>query len=43
MTARITIQTSRQGLLEITDRVAAIVNEAGVRDGLCTIMMRRSS
>jgi secondary thiamine-phosphate synthase enzyme len=43
MTERITVQTSGQGLHEITDRVAAVVRESEVRDGLCTVMIQHTS
>jgi len=43
MTKRITIQTRRQGLHEITGEVQGVVREAGVRDGLCTVMVQHTS
>ena len=43
MTTRITIPTQRQGLLDITDKVAAIVRASGVTDGLCTVMVQHTS
>ncbi len=43
MTERIAIQTKGQGLVEITDRVCAVVEGAGIADGLCTIMVRHTS
>lgn len=44
MTVRaITIATRGQGLHDITDDVAAIVAEAGVREGLCTVFIRHTS
>jgi len=43
MTERITIQTTRQGLIEITDQIAAMVSAAGVNDGLCTVMVQHTS
>ena len=43
VTARITIQTRRQGLHEITDQVQAVVHEADVKDGLCTILVQHTS
>jgi len=43
MTERITIQTTRQGLIEITDQIAAMVRAAGVNDGLCTVMVQHTS
>jgi len=43
MTTRITIQTQRQGLLDITGKVAAVVCDSGVSDGLCTVMVQHTS
>lgn len=43
MTKRITIRTRRQGLHEITSEVQGVVREAGVRDGLCTVMVQHTS
>jgi secondary thiamine-phosphate synthase enzyme len=43
MVKSIVIQTSRQGLHEITPRVEAVVAESGVRDGLCTVFIRHTS
>lgn len=43
MTEGIAIQTKGQGLVEITDRVCAVVESAGVADGLCTILVRHTS
>jgi len=43
MTKRITIRTRRQGLHEITGEVQGVVREAGVRDGLCTVMVQHTS
>ena len=43
MTEQLTIQTSRQGLLDITDRLQAVVAASGVRDGLCTVMVQHTS
>ncbi|MCK4874072.1 MAG: secondary thiamine-phosphate synthase enzyme YjbQ [Phycisphaerales bacterium] len=40
---RITIQTPGQGLHEITDRVEQAVREAGVADGLATILIQHTS
>ncbi|HVP73148.1 MAG TPA: secondary thiamine-phosphate synthase enzyme YjbQ [Phycisphaerales bacterium] len=37
------IRTSRQGLHEITGKVAEIVQEANQREGLCTIFIRHTS
>ena len=43
MTRRITVRTRRQGLHEITGEVSGVVREAGVRDGLCTVMVQHTS
>lgn len=43
MTTRITIPTQRQGLLDITEKVAAIVRAGGITDGLCTVMVQHTS
>ncbi len=43
MTTRITIPTQRQGLLDITDKVTAIVRASGVTDGLCSVMVQHTS
>ena len=43
MTKRITVETRGQGLYELTDRIQAIVREAGVNEGLCTIMVQHTS
>ena len=34
---------TRRGLNEITDQVAAVVDEAAVREGLCTVFIRHTS
>ena len=43
MIERITIRTTGQGLYEFTDSVQAVVAAAGVREGLCTVMVRHTS
>ena len=43
MTSQLTIQTRRQGLLEITAEVQALVDQAAVSDGLCTVMVQHTS
>jgi secondary thiamine-phosphate synthase enzyme len=43
MIRELTIQTPGQGLHEITDRVASIIADAGVGDGLCTVFVRHTS
>ncbi len=39
----LTINTTRQGLLNITSPVAAIVRESNLREGLCTIFVQHTS
>lgn len=39
----ITVRTPGQGLHAIDDRVQAVVAEAGVREGLCTVFIRHTS
>lgn len=43
MVKRFTVEVNGQGLHRITDRVAAIVADAGVREGLCTVFVRHTS
>ena len=43
MTRQITIQTRGQALYEITAEVQGIVGQAGVEDGLCTVMVQHTS
>jgi secondary thiamine-phosphate synthase enzyme len=43
MIKRITVTTRGQGLHEITREVAAVVHEAGVIEGLCTVMVQHTS
>ncbi|MFQ5591875.1 MAG: secondary thiamine-phosphate synthase enzyme YjbQ [Phycisphaerae bacterium] len=43
MIKRITIGTSGQGLHEITAAVQQVVTEAGVAQGLCTVMVQHTS
>ncbi|MEZ4415859.1 MAG: secondary thiamine-phosphate synthase enzyme YjbQ [Gemmatimonadota bacterium] len=43
MTTRIEVPTRGKGLHEITRQVQACVVEAGVRDGLCTVMIQHTS
>jgi len=35
--------STRRGLTEITDEVAAVVAEAGIEQGLCTVFIRHTS
>lgn len=43
MIKHLSINISGQGLLEITDRVEAVVREAGMREGLCTLFIQHTS
>jgi len=43
MTKRITIHTRCKGLHDITAEVQSIVDEAGVEEGLCTVMVQHTS
>ena len=43
MVKQITLRTSGLGLSEITRTVADVVSEAGVSEGLCTVMVRHTS
>jgi secondary thiamine-phosphate synthase enzyme len=43
MVKRLVVETSGQGLLEITPTVNAVVASAGVDEGLCTIFVRHTS
>ena len=43
MVKQIVIQTRDQGLVEITGEVAQAVGEAGVEEGLCTVMVQHTS
>ena len=43
MVTRVEIRTSGQGLFEFTDRVQDVVSSAGVREGLCTVMIQHTS
>jgi secondary thiamine-phosphate synthase enzyme len=40
---RIEIETRRQGLHPITDRVARVVAASGIDEGLCTVMVQHTS
>ena len=42
-TATFSKRTSGKGTYEITDDVARIVRESGIRTGLCTVMIRHTS
>lgn len=43
MIAEIVVRTPGRGLLEVTDRVAEVVEAAGVDEGLCTVFVRHTS
>jgi secondary thiamine-phosphate synthase enzyme len=43
MVQSFTVRTPGQGLHEITDRVARIVHDSGVDEGLCTVFIRHTS
>lgn len=43
MIRNILIKTNGQGLYEITEKVASVVRDAGVREGLCTLFIRHTS
>ena len=43
MTKRIAIKTPGQGLHEITDQIRSVVRDAGVAEGLCTVMVQHTS
>lgn len=43
MIQHLAIDVPGRGLHEITDRVAAVVRAAGVKDGLCTVFVQHTS
>lgn len=43
MVTEIQIRTSGQGLFDVTDRIQDVVSGAGIRDGLCTVMIQHTS
>ena len=43
MVRRLAIETPGKGLHLITDRVEQVVRDAGVRDGLCTLLVQHTS
>lgn len=43
MNEKLTIQTHRQGLMEITNQVREVVRRSGVQDGLCTVFIQHTS
>jgi secondary thiamine-phosphate synthase enzyme len=43
MVKHLRVATRGQGLYEFTDAVTALVREAGIREGLCTVFVRHTS
>ena len=43
MVEQLSVRTSGQGLHDVTQQVAALVRQAGVDDGLCTLFIRHTS
>ncbi len=43
MILHLTVNVSGQGLHEITDRIEAVVRDAGVREGLCNLFVQHTS
>lgn len=43
MIQRLAVQTHGKGLVEITPDVQAVVRQAGLREGLCTILIQHTS
>jgi secondary thiamine-phosphate synthase enzyme len=43
ITKNLTVQTRGKGTYEITDQVAAVVRESGVREGTVTVFIRHTS
>jgi len=43
MTTRISVTTTGQGLHEITPQVQEVVRQAGLDEGLCTVMIQHTS
>jgi len=43
MITQLSINATRQGLHEITAEVAAVVNESGLHEGLCTLFIKHTS
>jgi thiamine phosphate synthase YjbQ (UPF0047 family) len=41
--SRLSIQTPGQGLHMVTGEIEAVVREAGVREGLCTVIVQHTS
>ena len=43
MIRKLTVRTGRQGLYECTDAVQAVVRDAGLSEGLCTVFIQHTS
>jgi secondary thiamine-phosphate synthase enzyme len=43
MLERITVRTSRKGLTDVTERVAAVVHASETSEGLCTVFVQHTS
>jgi secondary thiamine-phosphate synthase enzyme len=43
MVRQIHVDTARQGLQEVTPRIAALVEASGIEEGLCTVFVRHTS
>lgn len=43
MVRELRIMTKRQGLRDVTDEVATVVNQAGIGEGLCTVFVQHTS
>ena len=43
MVKQFSVETTGQGLLEITSKVAVAVDSAGIDEGLCTVFVRHTS
>ena len=43
MIRKLTVRTGRQGLYECTDAVQAVIRDAGLTEGLCTVFIQHTS
>ncbi len=43
MIERLGVQTRGKALVDVTDQVQAVVRQAGVREGLCTVLIQHTS
>jgi len=43
MLEKLQVQTTEQGIVEITDRVAEIVDQADIDEGMCTLFIQHTS